>query len=119
MAKMGLSMTEFSVLNTLHHRGPTPLGELSDRILLTGASADAITIDQDDSDHDPLSHREYVHRSSGLPRRLAIPQKLGRHKVQPSPRWTLPQEGARKEVFIDQCSAEVTGELKVGLLLYL
>ena len=38
MAKMGLSMTEFSVLNTLYHRGPTPLGELSDRILLTGAS---------------------------------------------------------------------------------
>ncbi len=38
MAKMGLSMTEFSVLNTLYYRGPTPLGELSDRILLTGAS---------------------------------------------------------------------------------
>ena len=38
MAKMGLSMTEFSVLNTLYHQGPTPLGELSDRILLTGAS---------------------------------------------------------------------------------
>lgn len=38
MAKMGLTMTEFSVMNTLHHQGPTPLGELSDRILLTGAS---------------------------------------------------------------------------------
>ena len=31
-------MTEFSVLMVLHHGGPTPLGELSERILLTGAS---------------------------------------------------------------------------------
>ena len=31
-------MTEFSVLMVLHHGGPTPLGELSQRILLTGAS---------------------------------------------------------------------------------
>ena len=38
MAKMGLTMTEFSVLATLYHGGPTPLGELSQRILLTGAS---------------------------------------------------------------------------------
>lgn len=38
MAKMGLTMTEFSVMNTLYHQGPTPLGQLSDRILLTGAS---------------------------------------------------------------------------------
>ena len=37
-AKLGLTMTEFSVLATLYHRGPTPLGELSNRILLTGAS---------------------------------------------------------------------------------
>ena len=38
MAKLGLTMTEFSVLATLYHGGPTPLGELSQRILLTGAS---------------------------------------------------------------------------------
>lgn len=31
-------MTEFSVLATLYHGGPIPLGELSQRILLTGAS---------------------------------------------------------------------------------
>ena len=31
-------MTEYSVLMVLHHGGPTPLGELSERILLTGAS---------------------------------------------------------------------------------
>ena len=37
-AKLGLTMTEFAVLATLYHRGPTPLGELSARILLTGAS---------------------------------------------------------------------------------
>jgi MarR family 2-MHQ and catechol resistance regulon transcriptional repressor len=36
--KLGLTMTEFSVLNVLHRAGPTPLGELSHRILLTGAS---------------------------------------------------------------------------------
>ncbi len=38
MAKHGLTMTEFSVLATLYHGGPIPLGELSQRILLTGAS---------------------------------------------------------------------------------
>jgi MarR family 2-MHQ and catechol resistance regulon transcriptional repressor len=38
MQKHGLSMTEFSVLMVLWHGGPTPLGELSERILLTGAS---------------------------------------------------------------------------------
>ena len=38
MARLGLTMTEFSVLATLYRGGPTPLGELSQRILLTGAS---------------------------------------------------------------------------------
>jgi MarR family 2-MHQ and catechol resistance regulon transcriptional repressor len=38
MQKYGLTMTEFSVLMVLWHGGPTPLGELSARILLTGAS---------------------------------------------------------------------------------
>jgi MarR family 2-MHQ and catechol resistance regulon transcriptional repressor len=38
MQKHGLTMTEYSVLMVLHHAGPTPLGELSERILLTGAS---------------------------------------------------------------------------------
>jgi MarR family 2-MHQ and catechol resistance regulon transcriptional repressor len=31
-------MTEFSVLSVLYHNGETPLGQLSQRILLTGAS---------------------------------------------------------------------------------
>jgi MarR family 2-MHQ and catechol resistance regulon transcriptional repressor len=38
MQKHGLTMTEFSVLMVLWQAGPTPLGELSERILLTGAS---------------------------------------------------------------------------------
>ncbi|AXC14048.1 Transcriptional regulator, MarR family [Acidisarcina polymorpha] len=38
MQKHGLTMTEFSVLMVLWQHGPTPLGELSERILLTGAS---------------------------------------------------------------------------------
>jgi MarR family 2-MHQ and catechol resistance regulon transcriptional repressor len=38
MQKHGLTMTEFSVLMVLQNEGPTPLGELSERILLTGAS---------------------------------------------------------------------------------
>jgi MarR family transcriptional regulator, 2-MHQ and catechol-resistance regulon repressor len=38
MQKHGLTMTEFSVLMVLWHGGPIPLGELSERILLTGAS---------------------------------------------------------------------------------
>jgi len=38
MLKLGLTMTEFSTLAALYRNGPTPLGELSQRILLTGAS---------------------------------------------------------------------------------
>jgi MarR family 2-MHQ and catechol resistance regulon transcriptional repressor len=38
MRRLGLTMTEFSVLSVLYHNGETPLGELSQRILLTGAS---------------------------------------------------------------------------------
>jgi len=38
MRLLGLTMTEFSVLSVLYHNGETPLGQLSQRILLTGAS---------------------------------------------------------------------------------
>jgi MarR family 2-MHQ and catechol resistance regulon transcriptional repressor len=38
LAESGLAMTEFAVLEALYHKGPLRLGEISDRILLTGAS---------------------------------------------------------------------------------
>jgi MarR family 2-MHQ and catechol resistance regulon transcriptional repressor len=38
LAQGGLSMTEFAVLEVLYHKGALPLGEVRDRILLTGAS---------------------------------------------------------------------------------
>jgi len=38
LAQGGLSMTEFAVLEVLYHKGALPLGEIRDRILLTGAS---------------------------------------------------------------------------------
>ena len=38
MADHGLGMTEFAVLEVLYHKGALPLGELRDRILVTGAS---------------------------------------------------------------------------------
>jgi MarR family transcriptional regulator, 2-MHQ and catechol-resistance regulon repressor len=38
LAQCGLGMTEFAVLEVLHHKGALPLGEIRDRILLTGAS---------------------------------------------------------------------------------
>jgi len=38
LAGRGLSMTEFAVLEVLYHKGALPLGEIRDRILLTGAS---------------------------------------------------------------------------------
>jgi MarR family 2-MHQ and catechol resistance regulon transcriptional repressor len=38
LAEGGLSMTEFAVLEVLYHRGALPLGEIRDRILVTGAS---------------------------------------------------------------------------------
>lgn len=38
LAASGLSMTEFAVLEILYHKGALRLGELRDRILVTGAS---------------------------------------------------------------------------------
>jgi MarR family 2-MHQ and catechol resistance regulon transcriptional repressor len=34
----GLTLTEFAVLEVLYHKGALPLGEIRDRILVTGAS---------------------------------------------------------------------------------
>src|SRR5512132_3312755 len=38
LAEYDLGMTEFAVLEVLYHKGPLPLGEVRDRILITGAS---------------------------------------------------------------------------------
>lgn len=38
LAQAGLGMTEFAVLEVLYHKGALPLGEIRDRILVTGAS---------------------------------------------------------------------------------
>jgi MarR family 2-MHQ and catechol resistance regulon transcriptional repressor len=38
LARHGLGVSEFAVLEVLYHRGPLPLGEIRDRILVTGAS---------------------------------------------------------------------------------
>jgi len=38
LLECGLSMTEFAVLEVLYHKGALPLGEIRDRILVTGAS---------------------------------------------------------------------------------
>ena len=38
MAAHGLAMTEFAVLEVLFHKGAIPLGQLSEEILVTGAS---------------------------------------------------------------------------------
>jgi len=38
LLQSGLSMTEFAVLEVLYHKGALPLGDIRDRILLTGAT---------------------------------------------------------------------------------
>jgi MarR family 2-MHQ and catechol resistance regulon transcriptional repressor len=38
LAQCGLSLTEFAVLEVLYHKGALPLGDIRDRILVTGAS---------------------------------------------------------------------------------
>jgi MarR family 2-MHQ and catechol resistance regulon transcriptional repressor len=38
LAENGLGLTEFAVLEVLYHKGALPLGEIRDRILVTGAS---------------------------------------------------------------------------------
>jgi MarR family 2-MHQ and catechol resistance regulon transcriptional repressor len=38
LAEHGLGLTEFAVLEVLYHKGALPLGQIRDRILVTGAS---------------------------------------------------------------------------------
>jgi MarR family 2-MHQ and catechol resistance regulon transcriptional repressor len=38
LSECGLGLTEFAVLEVLYHKGALPLGEIRDRILVTGAS---------------------------------------------------------------------------------
>ncbi|HEV2471559.1 MAG TPA: MarR family transcriptional regulator [Chthonomonadales bacterium] len=38
IARHGLSPSEFAVLELLYHKGPTPLGAVADRVLLTSGS---------------------------------------------------------------------------------
>jgi MarR family transcriptional regulator, 2-MHQ and catechol-resistance regulon repressor len=38
LVECGLGMTEFAVLEVLYHKGALPLGEIRDRILVTGAT---------------------------------------------------------------------------------
>jgi MarR family 2-MHQ and catechol resistance regulon transcriptional repressor len=38
LTECGLGLTEFAVLEVLYHKGALPLGEIRDRILVTGAS---------------------------------------------------------------------------------
>ena len=38
LVESGLSLTEFAVLEVLYHKGALPLGQIRDRILVTGAS---------------------------------------------------------------------------------
>jgi MarR family transcriptional regulator, 2-MHQ and catechol-resistance regulon repressor len=38
LAECGLGVTEFAVLEVLYHKGALPLGEIRDRILVSGAS---------------------------------------------------------------------------------
>ena len=38
LARQGLGVTEFAVLEVLYHKAPLPLGEIRDQILVTGAS---------------------------------------------------------------------------------
>jgi MarR family 2-MHQ and catechol resistance regulon transcriptional repressor len=38
LVESGLALTEFGVLEALYHKGPLRLGEIRDRILVTGAS---------------------------------------------------------------------------------
>ena len=42
LAQSGLGMTEFAVLEVLYHKGALPLGEIRDRILVTGASTTSV-----------------------------------------------------------------------------
>ena len=57
LAERGLGMTEFAVLEVLYHKGALPLGEIRDRILVTGASTTYVV--------KKLEQRGLMRRSTG------------------------------------------------------
>jgi MarR family 2-MHQ and catechol resistance regulon transcriptional repressor len=65
LASHGLAMTEFAVLEVLYHKGPLPLGEIRDRILVTGASTTYVV--------DKLEERGLMRRrGSGDDKRVVV-----------------------------------------------
>jgi MarR family transcriptional regulator, 2-MHQ and catechol-resistance regulon repressor len=54
LVESGLSLTEFAVLEVLYHKGALPLGEIRDRILVTGASTTYVV--------NKLEERELIRR---------------------------------------------------------
>jgi MarR family 2-MHQ and catechol resistance regulon transcriptional repressor len=57
LAERGLGLSEFAVLEVLYHRGPLTLGEIRDRILVTGASTTYVV--------KKLEERGMVRRAAG------------------------------------------------------
>ena len=54
LTEVGLGLTEFAVLEVLYHKGALPLGEIRDRILVTGASTTYVV--------KKLEERRLIHR---------------------------------------------------------
>ena len=44
LVQSGLGLTEFAVLEVLYHKGALPLGQIRDRILVTGASTTYVVL---------------------------------------------------------------------------
>src|ERR1700754_2863064 len=57
LAERGLGISEFAVLEALYHKGPMTLGEIRDRILVTGASTTYVV--------KKLEERGLVRRAAG------------------------------------------------------
>ena len=56
ISRHGLTPSEFGVLELLHHKGPTPLGAISERILLTSGSITHVI--------DTLERKQLVRRAA-------------------------------------------------------
>lgn len=64
----GLSFTEFAVLEVLLHKGPLPIGEIGDRVLLTSGSMTYVI--------DKLERREFIRRRTCAQDRRVIYAEL-------------------------------------------
>jgi MarR family transcriptional regulator, 2-MHQ and catechol-resistance regulon repressor len=106
VAEYGLTVPQFGVLEALHHVGPMSLGELADRLLVTGGNITYVM--------DKLEDQGLVHRRRSERDRRVVEAHLscaGRELIQ----GVFPGHAAHVRAMVAHLSDGEVGELRTLL----